>query len=111
MRLTSEQANAVIARLNSTAANRQPCPICGGTHWNLNDKIFEVREFQGGSLVLGGDTSVLPVIAMSCQNCGYTHFINAIKIGAVNPAPSPAGNQPETPQENSQNANTTNENQ
>lgn len=83
MRLSEDQARTIIQRLDSTAANRQPCPVCGNTQWTLNDKVFEIREFQGGSLVLGGNTSILPVVAVSCTSCGYTHFLNAIRLGVV----------------------------
>ena len=45
MQLSEEQARAIIQRLESTAANRQPCPVCGNTHWTLNNKIFEIIKF------------------------------------------------------------------
>lgn len=87
MRITQEQANLIIERLNSTSAQRQSCPICGNRNWTLNDKIWEIREFQGGSLVIGGDTSLIPMISVSCSACGFTHFLNAIRLGVVAPDP------------------------
>ena len=49
--------------------------------WQITDRIFELREFHGGNLVLGAHQRVLPVIPMSCGRCGYTRFLNAIHLG------------------------------
>jgi len=56
---------------------------CGAHNWILNDKIFELREFQGGGLVIGGESSVFPVITVTCKDCGYTYFFNAILLGVI----------------------------
>jgi Predicted nucleic-acid-binding protein containing a Zn-ribbon domain len=102
MKLSQEQAVSIIERLNSTATHRQPCPICGNNNWKLNDKIWEIREFQGGSLIIGGDTSLMPLISVSCTNCGFTHFINAIRLGVVTPE-SHSQQEPKAPQDDSSN--------
>jgi hypothetical protein len=63
------------------------CPICQGSNWTLMDKAWELREFQGGSFVIGGQP-ILPVVALMCNVCGYTILFNAIAVGAVErPAP------------------------
>jgi len=58
------------------------CPICQSTNWALMGKAWELREFQGGDFVIGGQP-ILPVVALMCNVCGYTIFFNAIAVGAV----------------------------
>ena len=64
---------------------RQPaCPYCGGVEWHASDKVFELREFNDGNLVLGGpNSSITPVIPITCVNCGNTVFINALTTGLL----------------------------
>lgn len=86
MELTAEQANDVIRRLNELSSTRvNTCPICGGQHWTLNNKVWELREFNNGNFVLGGNTSIMPLLSLSCNGCGNTVLLNAIQLGAVPP--------------------------
>ena len=60
------------------------CEVCGNNNWVLLDNVWELRKFQGGSLVLGGpDSPIMPVIALMCNVCGYLKFFNAIATRAV----------------------------
>lgn len=60
------------------------CPLCGTGNWQVVDKYFELREFNDGNLVLGGpNSSIIPVIPVSCNNCGNTVFINALTTGLL----------------------------
>lgn len=61
---------------------RQVCPICEGRSWNVED-IFEIRQFEGGNLVIGGNSSLIPLVPITCDKCGYTFFLNAIKAGII----------------------------
>ena len=38
--------------------------------WEVSDRIYELREFNGGDLIIGG--SLYPIIAMTCKSCGAT---------------------------------------
>lgn len=58
------------------------CPICGHTAWSVG-QILEIREFNNGNLVIGGDSQITPLSPVMCQNCGYTFFMNAIRSGAI----------------------------
>lgn len=62
----------------------RPCPMCNERKWTVQDKVFELREFHEGSLVLGG-TPIIPLIPVTCENCGNTILINALKTGVVKP--------------------------
>lgn len=90
MKLTKEQASLVLTKLNNYDYNngRRPCVICGNQKWLLNDTIFEMREFNGGGLVIGGTSAIMPVISLSCTECGHTMFISAIKMGIITPQAS-----------------------
>ena len=71
----------VIQHLNSKWGNR-PCPMCGSNSWNVSDKVYELREFHGGNLVLGSGP-IFPVIPVSCNNCGNSVMVNALMSGAI----------------------------
>lgn len=81
MKLTEDQKNKVIETLSGFLGS--PCNVCQGKEWILNDTIFELREFQKGSLVIGGKSSVFPVITVVCKSCGNTLFFNAIPLGLI----------------------------
>ncbi|MBO8131979.1 MAG: hypothetical protein H0Z29_10795 [Candidatus Marinimicrobia bacterium] len=61
---------------------KRPCPMCGVGNWSVQDRVFELREFRGGSLVVGG-TPIMPIIPVICNNCGNTILINAKTTGFV----------------------------
>lgn len=85
MKLNQEQAGKVIQHLNNNRQNGRPCNFCGNNNWMINDTIWELREFNDGNLVVGGDSFIMPIIAISCSKCGNTQFINAIKLGVIEP--------------------------
>jgi len=59
------------------------CPVCGKGPWQANDRIFQLTEFNQGNLVLGGP--IVPVIPVTCSNCGNTVLVNAIIARALKP--------------------------
>jgi hypothetical protein len=60
------------------------CSICGEARsWVVNDTVFEMREFNDGNLIIGGQTKVMPVISVNCSNCGNLILLSAIKIGVI----------------------------
>jgi hypothetical protein len=67
--------------LNKKWVGNKQCPICKNNDWQIGPKPVEVREFQGGSLIVGGP--VYPLINVTCNICGYTLLINAIIAGFV----------------------------
>lgn len=80
MKLSEAQKGMVLDRLQgffNTACS------CTGREWLLNDNVFEVREFMSGNLVVGGASSVFPVITVTCRSCGHTYFFSAILLGVV----------------------------
>ena len=55
--------------------------MCGRGPLNVSENIFEIREFNDGKFVVGGQ--IIPIIPITCSNCGHTIFVNAIFVGAV----------------------------
>ena len=62
----------------------QNCTMCKTGNWTVSDTIFEIREYNDGNLILGAGPLV-PIVPITCDNCGNTLFINAIKAGLVDP--------------------------
>jgi predicted nucleic-acid-binding Zn-ribbon protein len=76
-------ANKIIQFLQQRWGNAA-CPFCGRNEWNVSEKIFELREFNDGNLMIGGPKgAVMPVIPITCANCGNTAFINALNTGLL----------------------------
>ncbi len=60
------------------------CPYCRESEWNIQDRIFELREFNKGDMFLGGpNASIIPVIPVMCSNCGHTVLVNAMVAGVL----------------------------
>lgn len=74
-------AEKLINHLNEKWKNH-PCPMCAANSWSLSDKVFELREYHGGNIVLGSGP-IYPVMPVTCTNCGNTVMINAIISGAI----------------------------
>ncbi len=87
MKISPEKTQEVLNQITSKCTIRK-CPMCGGNEWNIEDKIFELREFNNGNLVIGGgSSSIIPLLAITCTNCGNTQFINALMCGAIDRTP------------------------
>lgn len=67
--------------LNEKWGNR-PCNMCGNGNWLVSDKVFELREFNNGDLIIGGGP-ITPLVTITCSECGNTILINPIAIGVL----------------------------
>jgi hypothetical protein len=63
--------------LNEKWNNKNGCPMCGWTKWNVADKVYELREFNNWSLIVWWGP-IFPVIPVSCENCWKSIMINAV---------------------------------
>jgi hypothetical protein len=59
------------------------CSMCSKGPWEVQKKIFQLSEFHEGNLVVGG--LLIPVIPVTCTNCGHTVLVNALISGAITP--------------------------
>lgn len=74
-------SNKVIEWLSQKWKSPTTCPICKSNNWNVSQRLIEVREFHGGSLVLGGP--VYPLVSVTCTVCGHTLLFNAVVAGLL----------------------------
>jgi hypothetical protein len=84
MKLSEEQKRQMLKRLDEAWGAERICPVCRHDEWAVFDTVFEVREFVGGGINVGGGT-VIPCIVVTCKHCSNTLFFNAIKLGLVPP--------------------------
>ncbi len=80
MKIDREKA---IKWLNEKWKGDKLCPVCKTNSWDLPEILGEVRQFQGGGLVVGGP--VFPVFPLTCKTCGHTLFFNALVMGIIQP--------------------------
>jgi ribosomal protein S27AE len=75
------QRTRLVQHLEQKWTNKN-CTMCGESAWNVPEEIYELREFHGGGLVVG-PVPIVPVLPVTCSNCGNTVLINAIVAGVV----------------------------
>jgi len=80
--LTKEQQEKAIQHLNKKWTNKT-CPVCQGNTWDVHPELYEMRQFNGGDMVLGGP--LIPLLVVECKNCGNTISINAMRAGVISP--------------------------
>jgi predicted nucleic-acid-binding Zn-ribbon protein len=81
--LSGEQLDKAIAHLQKHwKPEKSKCPVCDHDAWQV-DGVFELREFDNGSLNLRG--RIYPVIVVACKTCGYSFWLNAVKAGVLEP--------------------------
>jgi hypothetical protein len=84
MKIEGEALNRVQKRMNELwpQGKAAQCAVCAHSNWTLNDTVFEMREFHGPQTIIGSG-AIFPVVALSRNNCGNTHLLSAIRLGAV----------------------------
>ena len=83
MKLTDSQIKQFIAQFSHFAPGGCSCPVCGNKHRNINDTLYQSLEFTGTELKIGGGTSLIPFVLLTCKSCSYTLFFNALKCGII----------------------------
>jgi hypothetical protein len=63
----------------------RPCQMCNSGPLSVSNKTFEIREYHGGDMVVGGP--IVPIVPVVCLNCGNTILVNAIVAGIVKSKP------------------------
>jgi hypothetical protein len=77
--LTPEETQVATKWLSDHWGN-SACPFHGQTSWEVGHVVMTIA-YGGGDIVLGGPT--YPLLTVTCNVCGYTVFVNAIKAGVV----------------------------
>jgi hypothetical protein len=86
--MSSYNTTKLLKHLNGKWVGR-PCPLCQQIAWQVQDSVFELRQFAGGSLVVGTGP-IVPVIPVICGNCGNTVLVNALISEAIDRPTDPA---------------------
>lgn len=81
MKLSNEQYQKFISHLQNKW--KQPiCQVCQNNEWNVAQEVYEIREFHGGSMVLGGGL-IVPIVPVTCKVCGNTVNLNPMVAGII----------------------------
>jgi len=79
MKLTRSQTVQLLNHLRRHWKDPQTCPICHEEAWKVPQSILELREYEEGNIILyPKDSSMIPLVAVTCTVCGYTFLINAL---------------------------------
>ena len=81
MKMNDDQKMKMKDFLNSRWESPFKCSYCGKNEWIISDSLFQLIEFNDGNLVIGGD--IVPIIPVSCSNCGNTVLVSAVVAGIV----------------------------
>lgn len=84
--LTDAQRQQAMEWLNSKTSLLGKCPLCGDRGWAILADFLKVTSFSASSLTGFGDVAY-PCFGVICNNCGNTHFVNAIKAGLLGADP------------------------
>ena len=71
----------LLKKINEKWTTKQ-CPMCGNNNWNIDsDMMTMVGVGSDKSISLGG--KMIPVVAITCNECGNTIFVNPLAIKCV----------------------------
>ena len=76
MKIEQSKLNEYLKKIHGSV-----CPLCGNNHWNISDQVFQAIEFDYKGILLGGAS--YPMVPLTCDNCGNSYFINALKSGLL----------------------------
>lgn len=80
MGFTKEEADQIKAAIIEKAPTLGVCPICGNKNWRVTNEFIALTVQEDlQSIKLAGVS--LPLIPITCSNCGNTHFLNLITLG------------------------------
>ncbi len=80
MKLNEEQYQKLIKHITEKWQSPPACSVCRNNDWNVSREVYELREFHGGSMVIGG-SALVPVSPVTCNNCGNVVLVNTLVAG------------------------------
>lgn len=83
MKLSEKQHAELLQHLKTKWVAPAVCPVCRSNDWQVATEVFELREFNGGNMVIGGGSAVFPISPVTCKTCGNTLLINSLIAGLV----------------------------
>ena len=77
----TERTKEIIERLKEAWGQTRPCPLCGKVRWIVTDEMYELNLLgKIGTLKIGPK---IPVVPVTCANCGNTVVLNAVIAGLM----------------------------
>lgn len=83
MILSQEQGKKIMALIGEKWTKKGCCPMCNHLGLSIQERVLELREYNNGDIVVGGNQASFPIVAVMCPECGYTIFVNAIAAGVI----------------------------
>ena len=80
MKLSKKQLDKLTQYLSEKWKKPVSCAVCGENKWTISESVHELREFHGGSMVIGG-SALIPLVPITCNNCGNTVLLNPLIAG------------------------------
>ena len=81
MKLNDKQHQQLNEHIKKSWKPPATCQVCKSNNWNIADSVYELREFHGGDLVVGGSGGIVPLCPVTCNTCGNTVLINPLIAG------------------------------
>jgi len=65
----------------------QECPLCKHQKFKVGSIEFEMKEFKGSEISVSEMFSgaYVPLVLVTCSNCGYIIPLSAVVLGIENP--------------------------
>ena len=60
------------------------CPMCGTAEWKVQPSVFQISQHSDKGVIIGG-VPLIPLIPVTCSNCGNTLLVNAVVSGVLAP--------------------------
>lgn len=80
MKLSDKQHQQLLTHVQTKWQAPAICYVCKSNDWEVPIEVYELREFHGGSMVIGA-SSIIPVSPITCKVCGNTVLINPLIAG------------------------------
>lgn len=61
--------------------NERECPYCGNPTWGVGGRLIEARQWS--------DAGVIPMLQVTCTNCGHTVSVDAAVAGLIEQSQEP----------------------
>ena len=82
MQLSDEQQKELLAFVSRTWPETAACPVCHRNDWAVRSRLFEVSEYREAA-TKSAHRGGLPVVALTCESCGYVLLLDAAKAGVT----------------------------
>lgn len=82
-RLTKEDSEKIEELYKRRQIEFPNCLFCGSDKLVLGDYVVEMRPYYDWKT--DSPLRTFPYAVVTCLNCGYSHFLNAVVLGVVTP--------------------------